>query len=130
LPSATDTNVYFGTTHDKTDAPGNPVGYKFVVNGGNWEGGDNHLFTLTNSAQTVATSYFNRVAPSDADIGLLVASSSAGKVTVSWSGVLGLRLQTSTDLGSSVWQDIPNSDGQTSMTFNIAAHAFFRLFGP
>lgn len=60
-PSATDPNLYVGTT-DITGASGSTVEYKFVTVSGdtlNWESSNNRAFTMPTAAQTVPVAYFN-----------------------------------------------------------------------
>jgi hypothetical protein len=53
------------------------------------------------------------------------------KISFSWNGALGLKLQRTTTLTNPVWTEVPNSGGQSSMEMPIGGgHEFFRLMKP
>ncbi len=122
-------NIFTGSFEDKTDAPGNNVEYKFVVNGGTWENGANRAFTLASTNQVLPIVFFNNIG----NLGSMsLGALAGGKLTVNWTAASGIRLQSSTNLNSTAWQDVADSTGQGSMQFNVTAapKMFFRLFGP
>jgi hypothetical protein len=113
-------------------SPGGSVPYKFVVNGGTWETGDNRGFILPSSGQTLPVDYFDRLdnlGPLSASVGPF------GEVTVSWTAGPGVRLQVAGDLNPPKWEDVPDTLGQSSATvfdgfFDGPPVKFFRLTGP
>lgn len=59
--------IYAGTTEIKTVAPGSPVEYKYIYNGGSWEDGSNRSFVLAEeSPQSLRLRYFNDLGPDSA----------------------------------------------------------------
>jgi len=123
--SPTDTNVYLVTVKVKA-SPGASIPYKFVMNGSTWEGGDNRTFTLASSAQTLPVVFFNRLD----NLGALTITLDGDQATVSWTAGPYVRLQSTADLASP-WADVPDSLGQSSMTFTVEkGPKFFRLAGP
>jgi len=57
--------------------------------------------------------------------------SSGGNVSISWSGAAGTKLQKSTSLTSPNWQDVPGSNGASSVSEPASsAAAFYRLVRP
>lgn len=123
--SPTDTNVYLVTVHMKASA-GASIAYKFVMNGGTWEGGDNRAFTLATSAQTLPVVYFNR----QDNLGALSITVAGDQATVSWTSGPYVRLQCTANLADP-WADVPDSLGQSSLTFTVErGPKFFRLAGP
>lgn len=122
------TNIYFATFNIKSLASGATVPHKFTINDGGWEGGADRTFVLADAAQTLPVVYYNRVNPVDPGL-LAISTVAVGKFTVTWDALAGVYLQSTTDLVSGVWSDVPNSDSQASMEFSIgsAAQTFFRL---
>jgi hypothetical protein len=56
---------------------------------------------------------------------------SQNTLTLSWNGGHGIKLRKTTTLTTPDWQDVPGSDGQSSMSLPIAdSSAFFRLVKP
>jgi hypothetical protein len=132
--SPTETNVWLGTVNITTASPGGSVPFKFLMNG-TWETGDDRTFILASSAQTLPIEYFDRVP----DLGPLALNVAFGvfdvQVTVTWTGGPRVRLQSRTNLTDGEWQDVPDSQGQSEMTFVFELDAmpgnkFFRLIGP
>ena len=133
--SPTDTNVWFGAINITTASPGGSVPFKFLMNG-TWETGDNRAFILASPTQTLPIEYFDRVP----DLGPLFFSTVFGsfgdvEFTVSWFGGPGVRLQSRANLSGGQWQEVPDSLGQSSMTFLfepavMPENRFFRLIGP
>ena len=119
-------------------SPGTVVNYKYTLDGGVlWENSNvgpgasqNRQFTLPSVATNLPADYFNNFT----NLGLLFVSQSGTQTTVTWpSGANAnnlMWLQGSTNL-SSGWSDIPNTQGQSSTTLDIAPGAmFFRLSFP
>jgi isoquinoline 1-oxidoreductase len=53
------------------------------------------------------------------------------QVRLSWNGRPGVKLQSSPSLTQPVWQDVPNTEGQSSLTLQTTNNAaFFRLMKP
>jgi hypothetical protein len=133
--SPVETNVWQGTINISTVSPGGSVPFKFLRNG-TWENGDNRAFVLASPTQTLPVEYFDRVS----DFGPLLVSAVFGafgdvQLTVSWTGAPLVRLQNRTSLSSGQWEDVPDSLGQSEMTFLFEPAAtpenrFFRLIGP
>lgn len=73
--SASDANLWVGT-RQLTGAANSSVSYKFVMNGGTWEGNvgpngaQNRSLTLTSAAQTLPAVFFNNVTAVPTDIPL------------------------------------------------------------
>jgi hypothetical protein len=130
-----DPYLYTGMVNITTVAAGGVVPYKFVINGGTWEGGDDREFTLASSSQTLPVEFFDRVN----DLGLIAVALDApigGQklLSVSWAGGPRIRLQSTTDLYTS-WQEVAGSLGESmimlDLTFEeIPGPTFFRLVGP
>jgi nicotinate dehydrogenase subunit B len=54
---------------------------------------------------------------------------SGGQIHLGWKGGPGIRLQKSSTLEGSIWQDVPNTDGASAVSLPAAeSSAFFRLF--
>jgi hypothetical protein len=124
--------LFTGTVNISTVSPGGSVPYKFVLNGGTWEGGDNRTFTLESPSQTLPVDSFDRVA----DLGpvsISVVAPEPFSVTVSWTAGPGIRLQKSTNL-SSAWEEVSGSLGASSVFFDLTFEerptTFYRLIGP
>ena len=125
--STGNSNIYVATYNIKTLAPGATVPHKFTINDGGWEGGVDRTFVLANSAQSLPVVYYNRVNPVDPG-SIAIRSLAGGKFSVSWSARAGVYLQSTSNLASGVWLDVPNSDNQGSLEFPIgSAPTFFRL---
>jgi hypothetical protein len=127
--SATDPNLWAGTFEVNSSA-GAVMLFKYVLNdGATWESIDNRSYTIASTdPQVLPPVFFNNVNNLGA---LSLGVVSAGQVTVSWTAGPLIRLQTTTDLGSRVWQDVPNTLGQSSATFQVGSgQAFFQLVGP
>jgi len=123
--SPTDVNLYLATVNIKA-SPGASIAYKFVMDGGTWESGDNRAFTLASSAQTLPVAYFNRLD----NLGALSITVVGDQATVSWTAGPYVRLQSASNLAGT-WADVPDSQGQSSMTFAVEKGAkLFRLAGP
>jgi hypothetical protein len=133
--SPVETNVWQGTLNINTTSPGGSVAFKFLMNG-TWETGNDRTFVLGSPTQTLPVEYFDRVS----NFGPLALEAIVGafgdvQVTLSWIGAPLVRLQSRSNLATGQWQDVPNSLGQSSMTFNFEPAAmpenrFFRLIGP
>jgi hypothetical protein len=134
--SPTEPSLYVGTLNITSASPGGSVPFKFVLNGGTWEGGDNRAFTLAASDQVLPVEYFDRVS----NLGSLTLSLNPRpfevEVTVSWTGGPRVWLQSTTNLTQSAWQDVPDTLGQTSVTLLYGSEElptsgrFFRAVGP
>jgi hypothetical protein len=62
---------------------------------------------------------------------LKIAPPSAGRANVTWSGHLGIHLQMSTNLASSVWTDLPVTEALSATNYPVGAgRTFFRLVKP
>jgi hypothetical protein len=126
--SATETNVWTGT-FDVTGTAGATLLFKFVLNEATWEGIDNRSYTLASTnAQTLPRVFFNNAD----NLGRLnLGAIAAGKTTLTWTAGPLIRLQTTANLGSGGWTDVPGSLGQESATVTVSGErAFFRLVGP
>jgi hypothetical protein len=133
--SPTETNVWQGTININTASPGGSVPFKFLMNG-TWENGNDRTFVLASPTQTLPVEYFDHVS----DFGPLSLSADVDafgdvQVTVSWTGAPLVRLQSRSSLSSGQWQDVPDSLGQSMMTFMfepavMPENRFFRLIGP
>jgi hypothetical protein len=130
--SPTDPYVYQGTVNISGVSPGGSVPFKFVANGGTWEGGNDRTFVLASSAQTLPVEYFDRLP----DLGRLTITRNPTpfdvEVTLTWTGAAQIRVQTRTGLAGS-WEDVPNTLGANTVTefYNEAPNGrFFRLVGP
>ncbi len=65
------------------------------------------------------------------DLGsLTLGAVPGGKLTLSWTSGLLIRLQVTPSLDQPVWQDAPDTQGQNSATIAVGSGAFFRLVGP
>lgn len=119
-------------------SPGTIVNYKYTIDGGLiWEnngvgpnGAQNHQFLL-NTATNLPADYFNNYT----NLGpVTISGPVAGQTILSWASGTNannrIRLQTTSSLSSS-WTDVPNTQGQSSITNNFGAGpAFFRITGP
>jgi hypothetical protein len=118
-------------------SPGTTVNYKYTIDGGLiWEnngvgpnGAQNHQFLL-NTATNLPADYFNNYS----NLGPVTISGPVGQTILSWASGTNannhIRLQTTGNLSSS-WTDVPNTQGQSSITNNFGAGpAFFRITGP
>ena len=121
--------LFVGTITISNASPGNIVPYKFNMNG-TWETGNDRSFVLASSSQTLPPRYFD-------DLGhhgsvSITPGPLPDEMTVSWTGYPHARLQSATDLVNPVWEDVPNTEGQSSTTvFFLAPDAtFFRITGP
>ena len=133
--SPSDPYLYAATINISTVAPGGSVPYKFVINGGTWEAGDNRAFILATSAQTLPVEFFDRAN----DLGPITLSfdapiSGQKLLTLSWTAGPLIRLQSTTNLISS-WEDVPGTAGQGALMFDLTFEelpgpTFFRLIGP
>ncbi len=126
-------NIFSGTVNISTVSPGGTVPHKFVANGGTWEVGDNRLFVLESTAQTLPSVPFDRI-PDLGPVAVSVVSPDPYQVTVSWLGGPLVRLQKSTNLNGP-WEEVPGSQGQTSVFFELTFEeerpsTYFRLVGP
>ncbi|MBI1842789.1 MAG: hypothetical protein HYR88_18275 [Verrucomicrobia bacterium] len=128
--SQEDPNIYFAVIHITTIPPGGWVPYKFVMNGGGWEGSDNRGFTLAVADQTLPPDFFDRVG----NFGPIALTADSSQLSISWAGGPHIRLQQATSLSTPDWTDVPDTEGQsaTSLPLNpdSSAKAFFRLVGP
>jgi hypothetical protein len=121
--------LFTGTLSVSNAAPGNPVPYKFTMNGGTWENGDNRIFVLASSSQTLPPRYFDDIA----DVGRLAIAFNPllFEVTVTWTGYPRVLLQSNPDIcGTSPgWENVPNTLGASSATVFSAdpQMLFFRL---
>jgi hypothetical protein len=61
-------------------------------------------------------------------VSFVIGSGSSGSVTLTWSGRPGVRLQSADSLDKPMWQDVADTDGQSSKTLPAnGAAQFFRL---
>ncbi|MBN9692359.1 MAG: hypothetical protein J0M24_19090 [Verrucomicrobia bacterium] len=130
--SESNPNVWTGT-FDLTTTAGAVLYYKFVLNGSTWEvnvgpnGADNRVFSLASTdPQTLPLVYFNNVN----QLGpITISQPTNGQITITWTASPQIRLQTAGSLNGAVWQDVPNTQGQGSVTLEVgASSALFRLF--
>ncbi len=119
-------------------APGTTVNYKYTIDGGLiWEnngvgpnGAQNHQFLL-NTATNLPADYFNNYT----NLGSVTISGPvAGQTILSWASGTNannrIQLQATGNL-SGGWTNIPNTQGQSSITNNFGpGPAFFRITGP
>ena len=65
-------------------------------------------------------------------VGPLATSSASGdSITLTWDGRPGVHLQSATTLTNPVWEDVANTDGQSSKVLQVGGgHQFFRLVKP
>jgi hypothetical protein len=121
--------IFVGTVSIGTASPGNAVPFKFTMNN-SWEAGDNRTFTLNSSAQVLPIEYFDHVS----DLGPLTITGTLFNVSLSWTPGPGIRLQTTTSLTNSVWEDVPGTLGQATANLvndpSFTDPGFFRLSGP
>lgn len=62
---------------------------------------------------------------------LVIGGLSGGNFPISWLGIRGVHLQSSTNLTSGVWQDVSNTDGSNASTQpKTSGSKFFRLVKP
>ena len=116
-------------------SPGTTIDYKYAMNEGippnSWEtngvgpnGADNRQFVL-NGDTNLPVDFFNNID----NLGALSISSSSGGQILNWSAGPNIHLQSSTNLLDG-WMDVPDSQGQSSITNNSGSGAmFFRLIG-
>ncbi|HXJ58789.1 MAG TPA: hypothetical protein VNU68_19190 [Verrucomicrobiae bacterium] len=126
-------NIYLGTYNINTVSPGGSVAFKFVLNGGTWEGGDNRAFTLESPTQTLPIEYFDHV-PDLGPLAIDVTAPDPFAVGISWTPGPYIRLQKTTNLNGP-WEDVADTLGQGSVTYQPPADevqrpTFFRLIGP
>lgn len=118
-------------------APDTTVNYKYTIDGGLiWEndgvgpnGAQNHQFIL-NTATNLPADNFNNYT----NLGPITISGPVGQTVIYWASGTNannrIRLQTTANL-SGGWIDVPNTQGQTSVTNNFGTGpAFFRITGP
>ena len=125
--STKDPNLWTGT-FDVSSSDGAVMLFKYVLNGSTWESIDNRTYTVASTnAQTLPLLFFNNVD----NLGRVTAGPvSGGELTLSWTAGPLIRLQTATDVGGP-WQNVPDSQGQSSVKVAIApGRAFFKLVGP
>ena len=127
--SPDNTSIYSGTFVDTTDVPGTSIGYKFVLNGTTWESIDNRTYMLiSTNEQTLPLVFFN-----DANnLGpISIQSNSPGQAVLSWTAAPLVRLQQAASLQNPIWQDVPGTQGSSSISLPISSrNQFFRLTGP
>lgn len=132
--SPANTNLY-SNTFDVPAVPGATVSYKFTMNGGiAWETAifDRTFAARTNTLLTLPAVFFDDVG----NLGpLQISPVTAGQVTLSWSSGTNvnsrIRLQSTTNLSSGVWQDIPGTTGISATNISAGSEsAVFRLIGP
>jgi hypothetical protein len=128
--SAANPYLFVGMLSISNASPGNTVPYKFNMNGGTWEGGNDRTFVLANSNQTLPPRYFDDT--SNLGSVAITRGPAAFEVTVTWTALPRARLQSAPDLNNPVWQDVENTLGQGSATVFSAdpQMMFFRLIGP
>ena len=127
--SPDNTNIYSGTFVDTADVVGNTIGYKFVLNGTTWESINNRTYILSSTnEQTLPLVFFNDLN----NLGpISIATASPGQTALSWTGGPLVRLQSTSSLVNPIWQDVPATQGASSITLPIALNKqFFRLTGP
>jgi hypothetical protein len=128
-----ESTIYKGSVVINSILPGNLVPYKYIINGAEWETGDNRTFTLEDSAQVLPVRYFDDLEPVEPIVlgPIYISRAEGGSVTVSWENPE-VVLQGSTDLTPDTWDDIPGSIGQLQMTFSteLAGDLYFRLAEP
>ena len=118
-------------------APGTTVNYKYTIDGGLiWEnngvgpnGAQNHQFLL-NTATNLPADYFNNYS----NLGPVTISGSVGQTVLYWASGTNannrIQLQATGNL-SGGWTNVPNTQGQSSITNNFGTGpAFFRITGP
>jgi hypothetical protein len=135
LIQTADPDVYTGTVA-LAYSPGTTINYKYAMNEGiplnSWEtngvgpnGANNRQFVL-NSATNLPVDFFNNIN----SLGALFINNSSGSQILNWTAGSNIHLQSSTNLLSG-WIDVPNSQGQSSVTNTPASGTmFFRLTGP
>ena len=144
LTETGDTHVYTGTV-DIANTPGQVINYKYVIDGGifsslpnsGWEnpnvgpgGISDRQFVFPNEATNLPMDSFNNLT----DLGPLYISGSGAQTIVSWpygtNAGNTIRLQSSTTMLSG-WAEVPNTQGQSSVTNNPSTGTmFFRLIWP
>lgn len=132
--SVTDPNLWIGT-FEITSTTGTAIFYKYVLNGSNWEGNvgpdgaQNRSYTLASTdSQAVPAAYFNNMGTVGA---VAIGTVTGGQLTLSWTAGPRIWLQTTADVASHAWQDVPNTLGQSSATVPVATgRAFYQLVGP
>ncbi len=132
VPIEEGSTIYQGIATVEFVLPGTGVPYKFIINGGEWENGDNREFTLEEQAHTVAMRFFDDIEPVILlPLGTLHISPVVDRrFTMTWSNP-DASLQGTADL-SEGWSDVPEAFGQTELTLTIdlAPTLFFRLASP
>ncbi len=126
-------SVYTGTVTVAFTLPGSEVPYKYIVNGGDWESGENRYFELEEEAHTLPVRYFDDVEPIDpGPLGTIAISPVVdGSFTMDWENPNAV-LQGTADLESGVWDPIPVPEGETEATLStdLARSLFFRVILP
>jgi hypothetical protein len=132
--SVTDPNLWTGM-FDVNSWTGAVLLFKYVLNGSTWEGNvgpdgtQNRSYTLASTdPQTLPIAYFDNVNHLGA---LSLSAIVGGQLTLSWTAGPQIRLQTAADLANPVWQDVPNTLGQGSVTVPMGTgRGFYQLVGP
>jgi len=122
--------IFTGTYVDPNDAPGGTVTYNFVINGSTWEGNNRSFILASTNAVTQPLAYYNNVN----NLGPIYLSQSGSQTALTWPAGTNvnssIRVQSSTNLLHG-WLDVPNTQGQSSITNNFGPKSvFFRLVGP
>jgi len=124
--------IYSASINVSNASPGATIPYKFNMNG-IWENGTDRTFTLGGSTQTLPPRYFDDIS----DLGRLAISWTyvfEVQITVSWTGGPRVRLQSRSDLSNGQWEDVPDTEGQSTKSFLLpleqAGDMFYRLVGP
>jgi hypothetical protein len=135
LTQTADPYVYTGAVA-LAYSPGTTVNYKYDIDDYTWEnngvgpgGAQNHQFIMTGNTNLPAD-YFDGYA----DLGPVTVTGTGPQTVVAWASGTNannsIQLQTTTNLLSG-WTDVPNTQGQSSITNDFGpAPVFFRLIGP
>ena len=126
-------SVYGGAVTVAFILPGTQVAYKYIINGGEWETGENRYFELGEQAHSVPVRYFDDIEPVDlGPLGSIAISPVVdGMVTVFWENANAV-LQGTPDLASGPWDPIGVPEGETQATIStdLAGQLFFRVVLP
>ena len=119
-------------------SPGTTVNYKYTFDGGTtWEnngvgpgGAQNHQFTL-NGTTNLPADNFNDYST----LGPVTINGPVSNSVISWVSGTNvnnrIQLQSASDLTAGNWSDVPNTQGQSSITNNFGSGpVYFRLTGP
>ena len=131
-PREAGSTIYTSTVKVEFILPGSQVPYKYIINGGEWESGENRQFELENEAHTVPVRFFDDIEPSVVEpLGVLrISPAIDGSFTLTWDSEESV-LQGATDFEEG-WDDISDAAGKTeiSLSTDLARTLFFRLVSP